>query len=370
MSLLHWTRALLAAALVLAGCKSNNPTPATADASVATTAAPSKAPAPASAPAAATASEPALAYLKPVGPTKCEWIRQPLPSGEPTTVFTFDAACDGAEVSWSPSGKEGLVRSSPIGEPTRVWRVDFAAKSGKPLELTGLPAGTGESGRGKPFITRVGFDAQGRVVMLLHASLEPEKGQGGEQFITFEGQRYPVSADDKEGYGVALAYRLEGADWKRFETKATGSHTRLDANKSIHDPGPSQTELPGQAASESAVRMLNAALKPKDKFGKWMALPTPGGTLYYRAMQEDADGTESPRGPVRWEQDGKLVELEGLSASADNLVIFQLRGELLVINVLGETNAASVFDTRAKKNLASVKDVGVPVTLWPEPARP
>jgi hypothetical protein len=116
--------------------------------------------------------------------------------------------------------------------------------------------------------------------------------------------------------------------------------------------------------------MLNAALKPKDKFGKWMALPTPGGTLYYRAMQEDADGTESPRGPVRWEQDGKLVELEGLSASADNLVIFQLRGELLVINVLGETNAASVFDTRAKKNLASVKDVGVPVTLWPEPARP
>ncbi|HZH75308.1 MAG TPA: hypothetical protein VEY88_04700 [Archangium sp.] len=340
MSLLHWTRALLAVAIVAA------------------TTAPGKAPAPAP----ASASEPSLTYLKPVGPTKCEWVRQPLPSGAPTTLFTFDAACRRTEVSWSPNGKEGLVHSSPRGESERVWRVDFAAKTGKPLELTGLPD--------KSSIARVGFDAQGRVVMLLHASLEPEEGQGGEQFITFEGQRYPVAADDKEGYGIALAYRLEGADWKRFETKATGSYTRLDANKSIHDPGPSQTEMPGQAASESAVRMLNAALSPKDKFGKWMALPTPGGTLYYRAMQEDADGTESPKGPVRWEQDGKLVELEGFTATADNTVIFQLRGDLLVINVLGGTPTAYAFDTRAKKNLASVKDVGVPVTLWPEPARP
>jgi hypothetical protein len=368
MSLLHWTRALLAIALVLAGCKSNNPAPATADASVAATTTPGKTPTPAPTPA--PTSEPALAYLKPVGPTQCEWVRQPLSSGTPTTVFTFDAGCRRTAVSWSPNGTEGLVHSSPPGESERVWRVDFAAKSGKPLDLKGLPAETGAPGSGKPSIARVGFDAQGRVVMLLHVSAEPEEGQGGERFITFEGQRHPVAADDKEGYGVALAYRLEGADWKRIETKVTGSYTRLDANKSIHDPGPSKTELPGQPSSESAVRMLNAALKPQDKFGRWMALTIPGGTLHYRAAQEDADGTESPRGPVRWEQDGKLVELEGLTASADNIVIFHFRGDLLVINVLGRPPAASVYDTRTKKNLASVKDVGVPVTLWPEPARP
>jgi len=356
MPLLHWNRSLLAVALVLAGCTSSPA--AAADAGAATNTVPSKTPTP------VPASGPALSYLRSASPERCEWVRQPLPSGEPTTLFTFDAPCDTTDVSWSPDTRQGLVLSSPVGVDAqqRLWRVDFAAKSGKPLEVTGLPD--------KSSIARVGFDAQGRVVMLLHVSAEPEEGQGGEQFITFEGQRYPVAADDKEGYGVALAYRLEGADWKRIETKVTGSYTRLDANKSIHDPGPSKTELPGQAASESAVRMLNAALKPQDKFGRWMALPTPSGTLYYRAAQEDVDGTESPRGPVRWEQDGKLVELEGLTASADNIVIFQLRGELLVINVLGRPPAASVYDTRTKKNLASVKDVGVPVTLWPEPTRP
>ncbi|HZI05311.1 MAG TPA: hypothetical protein VEZ71_14870, partial [Archangium sp.] len=144
---------------------------------------------------------------------------------------------------------------------------------------------------------------------------------------------------------------------------------RLDANKSIHDPGPSQTELPGQAASESAVRMLNAALKPKDKFGKWMALPTPGGTLYYRAMQEDADGTESPRGPVRWEQDGKLVELEGLTARPGERLGFQVRGGVLLVFVLAETRSAHVFDPRTKKSLVAVKNIDS-ATLWPEPSKP
>lgn len=365
MFLIHWRRALLAVALVLASCKSNTSTAATPDAGIAA------APAPSKAPAQVPASGPALAYLKPVSPERCAWIRQPIPTGEPVTLFTFDTACDQSEVSWSPSVKEGLVLSSLPQGGERIWRVDFAQKSDKPMDLKGLPAGTGESGPRKPGITRVGFDAQGRPVALVYVSAEPEEGQGGEQFISFEGQRYPVTETDSPvRQGLALAYRWEGSEWKRFETKVSGSYTALDANNALYDPGPSRTEsLPGQETSKSTAQLLNKTLKPKDRFGKWMALPTPGGTLLYRAQQLDSDGSPSPSGPVRWEQNEKLVELEGLKAKPGDTLVFQLRNDLLVINVLGETQTAYVFDSRTKKNLTSVTGITAPVTLWPEPSK-
>jgi len=370
MPLIHWRRALLAIAFVLASCKPNTSTAATPDAGVTAAPSPSKAPTPAPAPVPASGA--ALAYLKPVGSERCEWVRQPLPSGEPVTIFAFDVACRRSEISWSPNGKEGLVRGFPRGAPQRLWRVDLAGRTGKQMELKGLPAGTGEQGPGKPGIARVGFDAEGRPVALLFVSAGLEQGQGGEQFITFDGQRHSVTkADVPGGQGLALAYRWEGADWKRFETKVGGSSTALDANNSLYDPGPSRTEsLPGQEASKSTAQMLNKALRPQDRFGKWMALPTPGGNLLYRGKQLDPDSNAMSSAPVRWEQNGKLLEPEGLTAKPGDTVVFQLRDELLVINVLGETQSAYVFDSRTKKNLASVKDIAVPVTLWPEPSRP
>lgn len=368
MPLIHWRRALLAVALVLASCKPNTSTAATTDAGVAAAPSPSKAPTP------VPASGPALAYLKPVGPERCEWVRQPIPTGEPIILLAFDTACSRSEFSWSPNGQEGLVLNSPRGEGAqqRILRVDFAEKAGKPMDLKGLPAGTGERSSGKPRITRAGFDAQGRPVALLYVSARPEEDQSGEQFITFEGQRYPVmEADSPGGQGLALAYRWEGSDWKRFETKVSGSYTALDANTSLYDPGPSRTEnLPGQPASKSTAQMLNKLLKPKDRFGKWMALPTPGGNLLYRGQQPDADADPISSAPVRWEQNEKLVEPEGLTAKPGDIVVFQLRNELLVINVLGETQSAYVFDSRTKKNLTSVKGVTVPAALWPEPSKP
>ncbi|WP_375765052.1 hypothetical protein NR798_25385 [Archangium gephyra] len=365
---------MLAVAVVLAGCKSNPPA-ATPDAGVAA--------APAQAPTALPAPGPALSYLKSVGSQRCEWIRQPLPSGAPTTIFAFDGDCSRSEVTWSPNGKEGLVFTWPVGEGAvpRVWRVDLTAKTGKPMELKGLPGGTGEQGPDKPYIEKVGFDAQGRPVVLVsdvYSDREPEKGPGGEQLLSFEGQRYPLTGKLGEGRpGLALAYRLEGADWKRFETKASVYEAEnapgvnvLDAARalSVVQSPTAARELPGQQASESAARMLDAAFPGQDESGKWMTLTTPGGALHYRASNPGDDSLR-PAVPVRWEQDGKLAELEGLTAKEGDRLGFQLRGGLLVVTVQGETSHASVYDTRTKKNLVSVQGAES-AALWPEPSKP
>jgi hypothetical protein len=313
-----------------------------------------------------------------VDPERCAWVRQPLPSGTPTPVFTFDADCSQSRVSWSPDGKEGLVFTWPVGPgaQTRLWRVDFATKTGKPLDLKDLPGGTGEQGPDKPYVDGAGFDAQGRPVALVsdvYVNREAEKGQGGERFISFEGQRYPVPKG--EGMpGLAFAYRMEGANWKRFETKGSLYETPsapgtkvLEAARALVVQTPSE-DLPGQKASESAARMLDAAVPGQDETGQWRSLPTPGGTLHYRAKQRpDEETLYYASTPVRWEQDGKLVELEGLTETARyNRLGFQLQGGLLLIT---NPSSAYVFDTRTKKNLLSVEGVESPA-LWPEPARP
>lgn len=370
MPRIRWSRALLASALVLASLKS-----------LPTTAAPTSSNEPT--PMQAPASGPALSYLKPMGPEKCEWVRQPLPSGAPIRVFTFDGACSQSELVWNPNGKEGLVFYQPEAEGAqpRLWRVDFAAKSGKRVELKGLPV-LATRGPDKPFIEQLGFDAQGRPVALvsnIYANRKLQKDKSGNAFIFFENQRYPVEKSVSSP-GLALAYRLEGSDWKRFETKVSAYEPEtapglnaLDAAKSlaaVPAPNPLPEGTPGQEASESAVRMLDAAVPQQDKASKWMALPTPGGTLLYRGAVDYSDESFYPAAPARWEQDGKLAELAGLTAKDGDRLGFQLRNDLLIVFVLGEdSRSAHVYDTRTKKNLAPLEDVEM-ATFWPEPSKP
>ena len=82
-----------------------------------------------------------MSFLRTVDPERCEWVRQPLPSGEAVTVFSFNGACDRSMVSWSPDGKQGLVFTWPSGEGEvpKAWRVDLVAHKGQPLDLKTLP---------------------------------------------------------------------------------------------------------------------------------------------------------------------------------------------------------------------------------------
>ncbi len=373
MTLPQWSRSLLAMMLVMAGCKSNPPPPAPeAPAAPATGSAPVKSPAP-EAPAAPSLSEPALTYLKAADAQRCEWMRQPLASGVASALFSFEAACDAAEFSWSPRGKEGLVFSASTqdGAQQRLWRVDFATKAGKPVSLQGLPPGTGQDGADKPRIRTAGFDTQGRPVVAISLRFDAPEGEEGSQYLTYEGQRYPITQDLGGVYELVLAYRQEGAEWKRAEAKVTGDFRELDAIKSLYAPGVfSNPEPPGQALAGAEAQQLTTALPPKDKYGKWMVLGTAGTKVVYRARQEDSDGDPSPATPVRWLQDAKLEELEGLMAKDGTSLLVQQRDPLLVLNTLDETTSAFVFDTRTKKNLVSVKGLATPATLWPEPSKP
>ena len=352
MPLLRWYHPLLAAVLVLAGCKSNPPAPTTEAPGAVTAPTPSKAPSP------APASGSALSYLKSVDAQRCEWVRQPLPSGEPTR-FAFDAACDESQLSWSPDGTAGLVFNVATGERTqpRAWRVDFVAKSGKPVDLKGLLGTLGGQGSDTPRIHKVAFEAQGRLVALVS----------------------DVPVEDEGTRGQALAFRQEGADWKRIESKPASFESEGGAGVNVLDAAkalPDQTlslfgDLPGQEAPEAAVKKLDAALpgQAQEKFGKWMSLSTPGGALYYWTALDPEDDSRYPSVPVRWEQDGNLVELDGLTARPGERLGFQVRGGLLLVFILGETRSAHVFDPRTKKSLVAVKDIES-ATLWPETSKP
>ncbi|MFL5350771.1 MAG: hypothetical protein ACJ8AT_38870 [Hyalangium sp.] len=386
----HVLGQLLLGTLVLAGCKSHSAPSTTAQDSgpPAAAAAPAPAPAPAPkpaptpAPAPVLAAGPALSYLKPSDPERCEWLRHPLPSGEPVAVFSFNGACDRSMVSWSPEGKEGLVFTWPSGEGEvqRAWRVDLATHKGKPLDLKTLPGGTGPAGPDKPSIQELGFDKQGRLVAILadvYVKRTPEKGLQGQRFLTFEGQRYPLPELVDGSPGLAHAYRLEEGSWKRVETKASGFESDfvpgirvLDTVKTlglIASAFPTEPELPGQEVSKSVAKKLDAALPLPEQHeeGKWMALSTPGGTVYYRG----ALGGELlyPSAPLAWEQGGKPVELEDLWAKPDDYLGLRLQEQWLLIANYADPHSAQVWDTKKKERVVAVEEASAPV-FWPRPA--
>ncbi|WP_434384696.1 hypothetical protein [Melittangium boletus] len=362
---------LLATLATTADCKKDPPPAAHPPA-------PPAAAAPAPTPRAATT--PALWYFRPVDTQVCEWVKQPLPSGERTSV-TFNAECNESLPSWNPDGNEGLVFSpGGSGGPPRAWRVDFTSKRVTPLELGGLPGGkTATAGAEQPSINRLAFDLQGRPVAImsdLHARRALDQGPDSRRAITFEGQSYPVP-QGKGTPGLALAYRWEDGGWKNVEAKATLSDSEdsldtrvLDTVKTL----PEQTlmmfgALPGQDASPAVVSTMDAAFALEAAPGRWRVLATPGGPLVYRGVSDPEDGSLHASSPVRWVQEDKPVAVDGLTAVEDEQLGFQQRGPLLLVfSLAGDARAAHVLDTRTKKQLVQLKDIES-AALWPEPSK-
>jgi hypothetical protein len=324
----------------------------------------------------------ALSYLKPVDPERCEWLRQPLPAGEPTSLFTFNAACDRSMVSWSSEGKEGLVFTWPSGEyeVPRAWRVDLVAHTGKPLDLKALPGGADAGGQDKPYIEEIAFDRKGSPVAILadvYVKRSPQKGEGGQRFVTFEGKRYPLNEGEEGGPGLAHAYRFEQGGWKHLETK--GSHfesdlapgTRnLDAVKTlmpIAKASAPEDRMTGKEAPAAAAKKLDAAFPGLDESGQWMVLSTSSGPVYFRGTL----GGEVlyPSAPVAWEQEGKLVAVEGLMAKPDDFLALYLQDGLLLIANYGDPRSAQIWDLRTKQSVLSVEEANAP-TFWPKPGSP
>jgi hypothetical protein len=297
-------------------------------------------------------------------------------------MFSFNAACDRSMVSWSPDGKEGLVFTWPSGEGEvpKAWRVDLAGHAGKPLNLKTLPGGTGAGGQDQPYIEQLAFDKQGHAVAIVadvYVSRKTQKGPDGQTFAMFEGKRYPFPEGVEGAPGLAHAYRLEEGGWKHVETKGSGFESDLAPGTRVLDTlktlmpvakaSPPQQRMPGKEAPEAAVKKLDAAFPGQDESGQWMAVTTPGGTLYYRGTL----GGEYlyPSAPVAWEQEGKLVAPDGLSAKPDDSLDLELQDDWLLIANYGTPRSAQIWNTRTKERAVSAEDASAPA-FWPKPGGP
>jgi len=363
----------LFAAVALMGCQSGQDSKTPAPPPAASIPAPSaEAPAPAPAPGKPTPPEkPAVevGYLKPTDDAEhCEWIRQPL-SGTPTRVFRFDAFCDRSSVSWSPNGKQGLLFTWPSGEGEvpRAWRVDVNAKSGQPLDLGTLPGGSSAGGPNEPFISRMGFDPQGRPIALVVVAADARAIKKGA--LTFAGETFPIPPG-KGIPGLALAYRLEDGGWKRIEAKmnrvqenTASDHGLLDVEATLtptwtaSPPG----QLAGTRVPKATARTLDAQAHGSLGEGWWMELPGPGGTLYFRAHQE---GPLLAMGqPVLWARGDQRVSLKDLT-EPDAYLGFVFERGLLLVTSYGGYAAATVWNPETQQRVASIPDAYAP-SFWP-----
>lgn len=350
----------LAAGLLLTGCKSSQeqePAPAAKPAA--------PAPAPSAAPAAASITDATLSYLELSGEQKCRWL-QHTPPAAPRAVFTVPAHCESVKLAWSMDGKEGIAYLSEPGEgqAPRAWRVELATGKETPL-LSVPPLGT---------LGGFGFDAQGRLVALMADHREPT-GEGDKREILFEGKSYPAAMDGQPG--LAHAFRLEGTEWKRFETQDTSFDWDYAAGVGVLEAydaiGPTPEKL--QAAANEALKpvaegspalaALNAVKQTSDETGSWKQLEIPGGPLYVW----EASDSELPvlSAPVRIMGPQGLVELEGLSLSG--YLTLAARGDLVLVGASGTpgSTVAHLWNARTKKTVTSLPDKHT-VTFWPKPS--
>ncbi|WP_309891851.1 hypothetical protein [Archangium sp.] len=349
----RWSH-LLAAGLLLAGCKSNKEQQTAPSA-------PATKPA---VPTAATITDATLSYLESAGEQKCRWV-QHTPPGEPKALFTLPSHCDEVKLAWSMDGKEGLayLPGPTEGEAPRAWRVELA--TGKGTALSRPPLGR---------VGAFGFDAKGHPLALMEDPREPV-GEGDKREIQFEGKSYPAAMDGQPG--LAHAFRLEGDSWKRFETKDTSFEWDYAAGVSAlaaYDAmGPTPEKLSSSAMEafkpvpegSPVLAELNAIQQASDETGSWKQVELPGGPLY---VWEASDG-ELPylSAPVRIQGAKGLAEPEGLSVSGS--LSLATRGEWVLVNSGGaETGPlARLWNAKTKKLVASLADKST-VTFWPKPS--
>ncbi len=318
---------------------------------------------------------PSLSYLKSVDKGRCEWVRHPLRGGAPIVLFRFDEDCSRATVTWSPSGKEGLVFMSGS---RRASRVDLVQGTGEPLDLKGLPQAEGKDAHDLRDLEELGLDGEGRPVAIIGGPYFPKPANDaeGREVISFEGERYPLPADEGMA-GLAQAYRFEAGGWKLIERKASTFETDIAAGTGILEAKKAMRPIaragalappPGEEAPVGDVAKLKSLFPGRSDGAEWRALATPGGTLYYLSHWE-GEGSVYASAPMRWAQQGQWVELKGLMADEGTALGLVLEKDLLLVFENGAPGFAQVWDTRTKQLLLGVEGALAPF-FWPEPVKP
>lgn len=357
---------LLGAMVLLSACKSKSQeaTPAPAPATP-----PPSAAAPGS-PALAPVSDETLSFIEKAG-DKCKWVRLDAIRGSRKEVLTIDGPCQRVHLAWSHDGLKGAVlQHFEDTRAPRAWTVDLVTSQGTSLPLPAV----GQT-------QELGFEPGGRLVALVaHYELPnarpPERvEENGKEAFVFEGQKYPIDVEDGTP-GLAHAYRREGQEWKRLETKVSSYEWDLAQEtqglEAVKTLGPSTAREVRTAGTDSgevtdevaAVLEKSMAAKGGEETGmtSWARFDTTGGPVFHR--QEHIEGTANSLGPVRWEVDGEFLEPEKLEVPESATIELSTRGKLLLI---ASDAGLRLYDAKEKKHLLSVNAVHR-AGFWPYPS--
>lgn len=324
-----------------------------------------------------------LSILEPVD-GKCVWRQEDPVAGKRVVLTSFPGSCVGARLAWTADASQAVVwfdphlvqsagyfsqTSTPPGYPDET--VDEAAKprwflvaprTGKTEAFTVAEVKNAE-------LMELGLTAKGEVLALFTESIAE-----GAKRVTVGSETFDVTTIE-EGIPVLVhAYRREGAEWKRVETKLSSDGwdyalgvAALDAFRTL---GPRSTQLlESHAQGDSAEGEVLTALKkhaPKkaksEDDGHWIFLGA-GGTRVYV-----------------WEVSGEFVHTTGLVVANDqplaelgftdgDLVALRSSGAHLLISNSNVGTHPRLYELPSGK-LVYRSDTARAVTFWPTTAKP
>lgn len=328
------------------------------------------------APAVAASAVPTLSYFKPAA-GGFSWVR--LDSGRVERPITTFKGRGAPIAAWAPGGRQALVwlNDWEHASPPMAWTVPLPAGTATALPLPSV----GE-------LKKLGFDKAGRLIALTLIDADDKGGPTLKQdpkgsVLTFEGKRYQQPAGQEGMPALAIAYRREGASWKRTEIKLTTTgwdyamETRaLDAANTLT---PDSTDLREEkdldAVQDPGLMKRLSALDPKvatPDDGEWARLTTPGGPVF---IWREAGEFLHSSNLLAWGPAAKPTRIAGLEfkhssphvyrQGAPNLrlVSVTLRGNLMLVTD-GDGAYPRLFDTVTRKRVP-VFEGAVGASFWP-----
>lgn len=325
-----------------------------------------------------------LSVFEPAG-TNCEWRQLDPIANTKVVLATFPRTCVGAKVNFSPDASKAIVWFEPGLIQSAGYSSSVSSKPGYPdekrdekattrafvvstrkqqIEPLTLPSVKGQT------LQDLGLDATGAVVALLEEAL-PEDAKGE---ITSGTERFDLSTI-QEGMPVLVhAYKREGTDWKKFETKLSTTGwdyglgvKELEASRKM---GPSTEDmlsahLQGDSAEDDIVpELMKLAPKgAKDDDGHWIFFGA-GGTRFYV-----------------WEIQGEFVYTTGLIVAGSppavlpklgftdgDLVAIRMSGPYVLISDSASGTHPRMYEMPAMKLVFS-SDTARAATYWPTTAK-
>lgn len=326
-----------------------------------------------------------LSVFEPVG-AHCEWRQVDPAAGTTVVLARLPGTCVGARVGWSPDASKAVVWFDPTHVQRAGYSSQVSSKSGYPDEVPDgkaplrafvvstrkprvgplpIPAMPGHT------LQALGVDGSGAVISLFEEAV-PEEAKG---VITSGDQNFDLTTIT-EGLPVLVhAFRREGAEWKKFETKlsTTGWDYALGVKEleAQHKLGPASEDLSrsmaqGDAVDDEPLPALGK-LAPRGagaEDGQWIFVGAGGARLYV------------------WEISGEFAHTTGLVALGSPPAVLPklgfTDGDLVAIRTSGPFVLITGSDVGTHPRLYQLpegrllfsSDTARATTFWPSTARP